>query len=195
MGRRRSAFEKILLACPIKVERCLRGSPLRMALVALLLSSAVLTAQPYSTTASFASAPKSEWCPVHFFVGRTATPAVMASSVDQSSGFGLGLEVNFFWSGVSKMVKTIFPVNGSSNKASPLPTATNTNADRTETVELRRDTGEQGLLHSTAWLRKMRAIGWVDSTEIEYEDGSTWTLLISFNAGKLQISFCRSRAQ
>jgi hypothetical protein len=148
-----------------------------MTIVAWLLSSAVLMAQPntQSTTAPFLSGLASESCPVDLFVGRMTAPVETGSKAATSSRFGLGLEMNLARSGAAKMVK-----------------ATVTNADRTDTIQLRR---AADLLSSAVWLRRMSAVSWVDRTEIEFADGSTWTLRISLNVERVHLNLCRSLAQ
>lgn len=147
-------------------------------LIAVLLSSATLVAQTgtHGTTALFTPGPASESCPVNFFVNRAPAPVVrMLAKENQPTRSSLGLEMNLARSGASRVVKAIVTVHGPSGQARLMPAATiNTNADRTETFELRNDAAAQSELRQAVWLKKMNAVSWVDLTAIEYADGSTW---------------------
>lgn len=146
-------------------------------LTAVLLSSAALTAQmsTHGAAALFTVGPVSRSCPVNFFVDRMEAPVVSMFAKDNKLGrSSLGLEMNLARSGASKVVKATVIVHGSSSHARLMPAATNAGADMTETFELRSDAGEQNQLHSAVWLKKMIAVSWVDLTEIQYADGSTW---------------------
>lgn len=148
-----------------------------MPLIAVLLSSAALMAQtnPHGAPALFTAGPASESCPVNFFVDRTSASAVrMFANENKSIHSGLGLEMNLARSGASKVAKATVTVHGSSPQAHLMPATTHTDADMTETFELRSDAEANGQLHSAVWLKKMSAVSWVDLTDIEYADGSTW---------------------
>jgi len=148
-------------------------------LIAVLLSSATLVAQTgmHGTTALFTAGPASESCPVNFFVDRAPAPVVRAFvGENPSTRSSLGLEMNLARSGASRVVKATVTVHGPSGQARLMPAATtpHTNADRTETFELRNDADLQGQLRQSVWLKKLNAVSWVDLTAIEYADGSTW---------------------
>lgn len=146
-------------------------------LIAVLLSSAALMAQTntHNTPALFTAGPVSRSCPVNFFVDRAPAPIVRMFATDNKlSHSSLGLEMNLARSGALKVAKATVVVHGFSNKGRLIPAATHADVDLTETFELRSDAGAEGQLHSAVWLKKMSAVSWVDLTEIEYADGSTW---------------------
>ena len=148
-----------------------------MVLMTMLLTSAGLMAQAgahnLTTIYTATTPPPSESCPVGFSASRTAVPVMMATKSNEQYP-RLGLQVDFSHPNASKIVKASITVHGASGKGHLIPAGDAMGTDRTETFNLQSTPKIENLRSSKVWLKKMSAVSWVDLTEIEYADGSTW---------------------
>ncbi len=148
-----------------------------MALMTMLLTSAGLMAQAgprnLTTIYTVTTPPPGESCPVGFSASRTAAPVMVATKSNEQYP-RLGVQLDFFNPNASKIVKASITVHGASGKVHIIPAGDATDTDRAETFNLQNNPGIENLRSSKVWLKKMSAVSWVDLTEIEYADGSTW---------------------
>lgn len=126
-----------------------------------------------TTPAIFTQPPTGESCPVGFSAERRSIPT-LKNVRNADAHRGQGLRINFVAIPSATILKASLTVHGASAKLRTVPASFDVAMpdDATETFQL---TGTQGsLLHSSIWTRQIVAVNWVELTQLEYADGSTW---------------------
>jgi hypothetical protein len=116
----------------------------------------------------------SEGCPIGFSAQLNGRAIARTVEDQKKNGDGPLLELTFGRLDALKMLSASITVHGLSSSNRYLPVDKRSDADTTQTFELRPLNGAADLTNAEVWLNKILFVSWVELTEMKYSDGSAW---------------------